>query len=217
MVRASSRSPRVLVRWPNSRINLLLSPSAPYTPCSISICFVKATRSLSRRSFRSRAWLPSRLPRTSSAAPRPTVRHATHSDPQRTGTGTANDLPLDVHPANVFPQNGRTAVIDLAYCGIGPVGADAGVLASDAIADELIKPEEADRLVNAVWDGYQQGVNDEHLAAEAAGVYALGTALRYAWLPAWLAGSYGPPMPDTRRPFVAAAHAAFLKRAVRYL
>jgi Ser/Thr protein kinase RdoA (MazF antagonist) len=124
---------------------------------------------------------------------------------------------FDLHPANVFPGEGETTVIDWAYCGVGPLGADAGVLASDAIADEMIGFEQAERLVEAVWDGYREGLGDEHFADEAARVYWLGTALRYSWLPAWMAGTYGPEMPDARRPFVTAAHAMFLQRALRYL
>ena len=124
---------------------------------------------------------------------------------------------FDLHPANVFPAEGGTAVIDWAYCGMGPLGTDAGVLASDAIADELIAPEHAVRLVETVWDAYQEGLGDTDLAEAAARIYGLGTALRYSWLPAWLAGTYGPQMPETRRPFVSAAHAAFLKKALPYL
>jgi hypothetical protein len=124
---------------------------------------------------------------------------------------------FDLHPANVFPGADGTAVIDWAYCGLGPLGNDAGVLASDAIADEVIAPEEADQLVEAVWDAYRGGLDDDSLATAAAWVYAVGTALRYSWLPAWLAGTYGPQMQETRRPFVAAAHDAFLERALTFL
>ena len=124
---------------------------------------------------------------------------------------------FDLHPANVFPAEAGTAVIDWAYCGVGPLGSDAGILASDAVADEVISPEDAERLADVVWDGYREGLGDERLAAEAARVYWLGTALRYSWLPAWSAGTYGPEMAETRRPFVAAAHGAFLERALRYL
>ena len=35
---------------------------------------------------------------------------------------------FDFHPANIFPGNGATAVIDRAYCGCGPIGTDAGHL-----------------------------------------------------------------------------------------
>jgi Phosphotransferase enzyme family len=124
---------------------------------------------------------------------------------------------FDFHPANIFPSNGTTAVIDWAYCGCGPVGADAGVLASDALADELVPPEDAALLVNAVWEAYRDGLADDALADAAAEVYALGTALRYAWFPAWVAGEYGP-RPDERRSRGAvAAYATFAQRATDYL
>lgn len=124
---------------------------------------------------------------------------------------------FDLHPANVFPSSGGTAVIDWAYCGRGPLGGDAGVLASDALADEIIPANQAIELVAAVWDAYSDGLADTSLSAAAAEVYALGTALRYSWLPAWLAGSWGPPISETRRPGVAAAHDVFQQRALQYL
>jgi Phosphotransferase enzyme family len=124
---------------------------------------------------------------------------------------------FDLHPANVFPLGGETAVIDWAYCGQGPLGSDAGVLASDAIADELIAPEEAERLVDAVWEAYREGLGDHRLNLGAERVYAVGTALRYSWLRAWLVGTYGPEMPAAREPFVSAAHDAFRMRAMHFL
>lgn len=116
---------------------------------------------------------------------------------------------FDLHPANVFALASETAVVDWAYCGRGPVGADAGVLASDALADEVVSADDADALVREVWLGYREGLADDALAAAAADVYAIGTALRYAWLPAWLAGEYGPPVGEQRARGVSAAHAAF--------
>lgn len=124
---------------------------------------------------------------------------------------------FDLHPANIFPAEGGTSVIDWAYCGTGPLGSDPGVLASDAIADEVIAPADAERLVEFVWGAYRDGLADDDLIAVAEQVYNLGTALRYSWFPAWLDGTYGPQVADERRPFVEAAHAAFLNRALRYL
>lgn len=124
---------------------------------------------------------------------------------------------FDFHPANIFPANGTTAVIDWAYCGSGPIGADAGVLASDALADELVPPEQAPLLVDAIWEAYSDGLADEGLADAAAEVYALSTAMRYAWFPAWLAGEYGPKPDERRSGGVVAAHATFAERAADYL
>jgi Ser/Thr protein kinase RdoA (MazF antagonist) len=124
---------------------------------------------------------------------------------------------FDFHPANIFRVNSAVAVIDWAYCGCGPIGADAGVLASDALADEFVPPEQAALLVNAIWEAYRVGLANEALARSAAEVYALGTAMRYAWLPAWLAGEYGPKPDERRSRGVVAAHAAFAERATEYL
>lgn len=124
---------------------------------------------------------------------------------------------FDFHPANIFPANGATAVIDWAYCGCGPIGSDAGVLASDALADELVPSEQAELLVNAIWEAYRDGLADEALAEAAAEVYALGTAMRYAWFPAWLAGEFGPKPDERRSRVVVAAHATFAERANEYL
>lgn len=124
---------------------------------------------------------------------------------------------FDFHPANIFPANGAAAVIDWAYCGCGPIGMDAGVLASDALAAELVAPEEAAVLAKAVWEAYRDGLGDEALAGAAAEVYDLGTAMRYAWFPAWLAGEYGPKPDEARSRGVIAAHATFAERATAYL
>lgn len=124
---------------------------------------------------------------------------------------------FDLHPANIFTGAAGTAVIDWAYCGLGPLGSDPGILASDAIADEMIVPDEAAQLAEAVWAAYRDGLADDELATSAERVYALSTALRYSWLPAWLAGTYGPQMAEARRPYVAAAHAVFFGRAMHYL
>jgi Phosphotransferase enzyme family len=124
---------------------------------------------------------------------------------------------FDFHPANIFPASRTPAVIDWAYCGRGPVGADAGVLAADALADEVVLPHQAPLLVNAIWEAYRDGLEDDALARAAAEAYALGTALRYAWFPAWVAGKYGP-QPDERRSLGAAAvNATFGERAADYL
>jgi hypothetical protein len=124
---------------------------------------------------------------------------------------------FDFHPANIFPAGATTAVIDWAYCGCGPVGADAGVLASDALVDELVPPDQAPLLVKTIWEAYRDGLADAALARAAAEAYALGTALRYAWFPAWVAGAYGPQPDERRSRGVVAANATFAERATDYL
>jgi hypothetical protein len=124
---------------------------------------------------------------------------------------------FDLHPANLFPRGEEVVVIDWAFCGRGPLGADAGVLASDALADELIPATDAEALVREVWNAYRDGLGDDHLAHEAERVYALNTALRYAWLGAWLDGSYGPPLSEQRRAGVTAAQRTFADLALKHL
>jgi Phosphotransferase enzyme family len=124
---------------------------------------------------------------------------------------------FDFHPANIFRADRTTAVIDWAYCGCGPVGADAGVLAADALADEVVPHHQAPLLVNAIWEAYRDGLADEALAHAAAEAYGLGTALRYAWFPAWVAGEYGPQPDERRSRGVVAANATFVELATDYL
>lgn len=105
---------------------------------------------------------------------------------------------FDLHPANLFRAEGGIAVIDWAYCGSGPIGADAGVLAADAVFDECVPAEQSAALITAVRDGFCRGLGDAELAAAAAEVFAVGTALRYSWVEAWVEGRFGPP-PEPRR------------------
>lgn len=60
----------------------------------------------------------------------------------------------DLHPDNVLDSG---LLIDWAFCGVGPVGMDAGVLVADGLADESYPPEQADEVVDAVWRAYAEG------------------------------------------------------------
>jgi alkanesulfonate monooxygenase SsuD/methylene tetrahydromethanopterin reductase-like flavin-dependent oxidoreductase (luciferase family) len=64
----------------------------------------------------------------------------------------------DFHPNNVLDGG---AIIDWAFCGVGPVGADAGVLVGDGLADGFYPPELADEVVEAVWSGYAAGFGSD--------------------------------------------------------
>src|SRR5439155_21037706 len=66
---------------------------------------------------------------------------------------TRRSSDLDFHPANVLGAN-ADVVIDWAYCGLGAVGLDAGVLVADGVADEVFPAELADAVCSAVWRGY---------------------------------------------------------------
>jgi hypothetical protein len=63
----------------------------------------------------------------------------------------------DFHPNNILDSG---LVIDWAFCGIGPVGSDAGVLVGDGLADGWFSPEEVDSVVDAVWRGYSEGLGE---------------------------------------------------------
>lgn len=90
----------------------------------------------------------------------------------------------DLHPANVLGAD-ASAVVDWAYCGLGALGLDAGVLVVDGIADEAIAPELADAAADAVWHGYVAGLRAGGWTSDDAIRYAYlrGTALRLSWMP----------------------------------
>ena len=88
----------------------------------------------------------------------------------------------DFHPANVLGRSGEV-VIDWAYCGIGAVGLDAGVLVADGIADQAFPAEAADEAAAAVWEGYLAGLGGVCDEADVRFAFARGTALRLSWLP----------------------------------
>lgn len=90
----------------------------------------------------------------------------------------------DFHPGNIFRPGGDPVVIDWAFCGLGAPGGDAGVLVGDFLFDGFYPPEEAQRLVELVWDAYA-GALDPTLVAEAEFTYFVGNALRYGWAPAF--------------------------------
>lgn len=155
-----------------------------------------------------RAYLEPRLPHL--AEPYASRRDEIHT---RLDAAPQTLSHFDLHPANVFFKDGATVVIDWAYCGTGPVGADAGVLAADAIFDEFVPVADVPKLVAAVWDAYCEGAGG--VATEE--VFALATALRYAWLPAWIAGDFGEPPSAQRARAVAAGYELFCALAAPHL
>jgi hypothetical protein len=52
----------------------------------------------------------------------------------------------DFHPNNLLDGG---VVVDWAFCGVGPVGADAGVLVGDGLADAWYAPEQVDEVLDA--------------------------------------------------------------------
>lgn len=86
----------------------------------------------------------------------------------------------DFHPGNVFPRDGDMIVVDWAFCGLGPVGGDAGILAADALYDRATTVDDPQRFLASVWEAYAAGL-DPALVDDAEYVFFVGNALRYAW------------------------------------
>jgi Phosphotransferase enzyme family len=131
--------------------------------------------------------------------------------------GTQTICHHDPHPTNLLSLSGWPAVVDWDYCGLGPLGADAGVLAFDAILEGLVPFAEAEAFADEIWNTYHASLGDEQMGEEAARAYALGTALRFAWFPARLEGRYGNPLKHARRIAAAAAYQTFNNLASSYL
>jgi Ser/Thr protein kinase RdoA (MazF antagonist) len=94
----------------------------------------------------------------------------------------------DLHPANVLGRD-ADVLIDWAYCGLGAVGLDAGVLVADTLLDGFVPLEETEHLATVVWDGYEAGLREagHALVEDARWAFAAGTSLRLSWLPGWCA------------------------------
>jgi Phosphotransferase enzyme family len=91
----------------------------------------------------------------------------------------------DLHPNNVLGP-GADYVVDWAYCGLGALGSDPGILVADGIADQAFARDVAWDVADAVWDGYVAGLHAAGWAGDLDDVrfaFARGTALRLAWLP----------------------------------
>jgi hypothetical protein len=92
---------------------------------------------------------------------------------------------FDFYPANIFDED-ETVVIDWAYCGHGALGIDAGNLVPDAIFDGFVALDEAQRVREAVWEGYVAGLTESGLAFDADEVryvFLAATALKFTWIP----------------------------------
>jgi hypothetical protein len=79
--------------------------------------------------------------------------------------GWAEQLPQtichhDVWPQNAFADDGHTTLIDWAFAGHGPVGADAGNLVTDSCGDLLHPAASLAELDAATRTGYEDGLRD---------------------------------------------------------
>jgi hypothetical protein len=97
---------------------------------------------------------------------------------------------LDLHPANLFDDDGTTVAIDWSFVGIGAIGEDAGNLVADAVLDFHVDAARIDELYTSVATGYEQGLRDGGWDGPSASVrlgLAATIAAKYAWiLPALL-------------------------------
>ena len=95
----------------------------------------------------------------------------------------------DVWPKNLVAQvddrgNDRTALVDWAFAGIGPVGHDAANLILDALLSFYIDIERAHELYQSVLQGYVQGLSDAGYAGDEGVVrttVGAVAAVKYLW------------------------------------
>jgi hypothetical protein len=97
---------------------------------------------------------------------------------------------LDLHPANLFAVDGERVLIDWAFVGIGALGEDPGNLVFDAVFDFFVPPERFTALVEAVFDGYVEGLAASGWAGDPEAVLRTmhaAAAVKFFWiLPAML-------------------------------
>ncbi len=63
----------------------------------------------------------------------------------------------DFHPGNLLASE---TLIDWSFCGVGPVGMDAGTLVGDGLSDAKFALDAVDDVLDAVWVGYSNGLGD---------------------------------------------------------
>jgi len=64
----------------------------------------------------------------------------------------------DFHPDNILDSG---LLIDWAFCGVGPVGMDAGALVGDGLSDRRYPAEQVDEVFDAVWRAYTEGFGSD--------------------------------------------------------
>ena len=90
----------------------------------------------------------------------------------------------DFHPGNVFRDGGDPVVIDWAFAGLGARGDDAGIFAADILFDGFYDLDEADAVIELVWNAYASALDPVYLE-DAEFAYFAGNALRYGWTRRW--------------------------------
>lgn len=101
----------------------------------------------------------------------------------------------DFWPSNLFaealPGGGSgTVAVDWAYVGIGAIGEDVGNLVPDTLFDFFVAAERGRELLDAVREGYLEGLRDAGWRGDER-LVALGLAasasVKYVWMLPWLA------------------------------
>jgi hypothetical protein len=92
---------------------------------------------------------------------------------------------FDLHPANLFGNDGETVLIDWSFVGVGAIGEDAGNLVVDAVLDFHVDPSGLDQLYAYVQGGYLRGLRDSGWRGPAVAVelgMRAGIAAKFAWI-----------------------------------
>ena len=94
---------------------------------------------------------------------------------------------LDVWPKNLIRRpDGRVALIDWSFAGLGAVGEDAGNLVPDSVLDHFIAAADLPDLERVVFDGYLRGLRQAGWSEDPR-LVRLGmwsSAVKYDWLAA---------------------------------
>jgi Phosphotransferase enzyme family len=102
---------------------------------------------------------------------------------------------LDLHPGNLFADDGETVLIDWAFVGLGALGEDAGNLIFDALFDFFVPAERIAVLAEAVSGGYLGGLEASGWQGDTGAVLRAlhaAAAVKYFWiLPAMLEAAAG--------------------------
>lgn len=92
---------------------------------------------------------------------------------------------LDVWPANLLDDDGRSVLLDWAFCGDGAVGEDVANLIIDSCTDGLMDAALLPEIAESATDGYISGLRDGGWTGDEDAVrraIAICGAAKYCWL-----------------------------------
>ena len=111
---------------------------------------------------------------------------------------------LDLHPKNLFADQGGTVLIDWAFVGVGALGEDIGNLIFDAVWDFHVAAPDFELLEESLTGGYLRGLRDAGRGQDADSVrlaILASASVKYLWiLPALLAAVRSERREINRRP-----------------